>query len=169
MTPPPTMTARARSGRSVVTPYLLQQPGERAGAEAGGGLLEALHPPRREVVLDVTHLRLDHAPQRPAVRRDQRLQTGPGDPVAQPTTVVRHDQLLHLVGVEAALGGEVAELEAGVVVAGVLVVDQPQSDTVVQEVSGQEVVVARHRPLLPDRERLADRLEPVIVGLVAAG
>ena len=53
---------------------------------------------------------------------------------------------LDLLGREVALGGGVAELEAGVVVAGVLVVDQPTAAVaVVDEVGGQQVVVARHR------------------------
>ena len=57
---------------------------------------------------------------------------------------VRRGERLDLVVVEVALGRGVAELEAGVVVAGVLVVDQPHLVAVVDEVPGQQVVVARH-------------------------
>ena len=55
----------------------------------------------------------------------------------------RRDQLVDLLARQVALGRGVAELEGGVVVAGVLVVDQPDPLAVVDEVAGEQVVVAR--------------------------
>src|SRR4051794_17052076 len=117
MTPPPTTTTRADSGRSVVTRHLFQQPFEPARGEPARGLLEALASPAVEVEVDAARGRLDHAPQRPAVRRDEGLQPRPGELVSQRSPEVRRDEFVDLVVVEVALGAGVAELEAGVVVA----------------------------------------------------
>ena len=68
---------------------------------------------------------------------------------------VRLGVRLDLLGREVALGRGVAELEAGVVVAGVLVVDQPDPVAVVDEVRGQQVVVARHGRPRRDGQRAA--------------
>ena len=69
--------------------------------------------------------------------------SGAGDLVAQPAAVVRGDEFVELIDGQAALAPDVAQLEARVVVAGVLVVDQPHPVAVVDEVAGQQVVVAR--------------------------
>ncbi len=55
------------------------------------------------------------------------------------------------IGVQAAFPGDVAELEARVVVARVLVVDQPDPVAVVDEVGRQQVVVAGHGALVAGR------------------
>ena len=89
--------------------------------------------------------RLDRRPQRPPVARHQALQLGPREPARTRTAVVGGDELVELVVVEVALAPDVAELEAGVVVAGVLVVDEPDLVAVVDEVRRQQVVVARAR------------------------
>src|SRR5215204_7796815 len=83
-------------------------------------------------------------PQRPAVPRHQPEQPGPGDLVAQVLAVVAVDEHLELLETEQALAPDVAQLEARVVVAAVLVVDEPEPVAVVDEVGREQVVVARH-------------------------
>src|SRR6188472_2640967 len=122
MTPPPTTTTSARDGRST-TGHVLQQARQVRSAEGGLGLVEPLHPPGLEVVLDGAGGGLDEAPQRPAVLAAQRLEPHPGQVRARGRAEVRRGPRLGLLGREVALGGGVAELEAGVVVAAVLVVD----------------------------------------------
>src|SRR5580700_10109487 len=78
--------------------------------------------------------------------------------------VVRLDQLLELVEREVALAPDVAELEVGVVVPGVLVVDNEDRLAVVDEVGGQEVVVARAGRHGPGAHGLADA--PDVPGVV---
>src|SRR5688572_18710910 len=148
------MTTRARAGRSATGGDPVEEVVEAVRGEATDGLLVALHPPPVEVVVDRTGRGLDEAPQRPAVLRAQRLQVDPG---AEGGVLRRpaRDQLVGLLPAEAALGGGVAELEGRVVVAGVLVVDQPHPLAVVDEVAGQQVVVARDRGRWTDRERAA--------------
>src|SRR6478735_6342353 len=144
MTPPPTITTRAREGRSG-TGDVLQETGEARRAEGGRGLLVALQTPAAEVVVDRARCGLDEAPQRPAVLAAQRLETHSRQAGRRQGAVVRLDVRRHLLGTETALRRGVAELERRVVVAGVLVVDQAGGLTVVDEVGGQQVVVARHR------------------------
>ena len=67
------------------------------------------------------------------------------------------DELVELLEREVRLAPDVAELEAGVVVARVLVVDQPELAADVDEVLGQEVVVARDRALVADGHGRLDR------------
>src|SRR5579862_1369333 len=143
MTPPPMMTTRARlGGASVIELDFLEEAGVADRGEAGGGAVEALHGPGPEVVLDRAGAVLDRAPQRPAVHTDQAEQPGPGGHAAPGAAVVRGDQPGQGVGGQAGLGRDVAQLEAGVVVAGQLVVDEPDPVAVVDEVGGQQVVVA---------------------------
>ena len=61
--------------------------------------------------------------------------------------------------VEAGLAGDVAELEAGLVHARVLVVDEPDPVAVVDEVGGEQVVVARHQRLVARPHRVLERLD----------
>ena len=74
-----------------------------------------------------------------------------------------------MVVVEPALGPGVAELEERVVVAGVLVVDQPELLAVVDEVAGQQVVVARHGGAGVHGEAALDALELRVVVAVVVG
>ncbi len=68
---------------------------------------------------------------------DDALQVRPRDLVPQPAAVVGGDELVELVGGQAALAPDVAEFEARVVVAGVLVVDDPHPVAVFDEVARQ--------------------------------
>ena len=115
-----------------------------------------LHPPLPEVEVDVRDAVLDRRPERPAVLRHQPPEARPRHLVAQRPAVVVADQLLQLVERQVRLAPHVAELEAGVVVPRILVVDQPELAAGVDEVLGQEVVVARHRALVADAHRLLD-------------
>src|SRR5580704_18136229 len=118
------MTTRARAGRSgcsVVMLDVLERLAEAGFGEAAGGALEALHRPAPEVEVDRAGAVLDRAPQGPAVHADQAEQLGPGDPAAARLAVVGRDQRGQGVVVQVRLGGDVAELEAGVVVAGQVV------------------------------------------------
>src|ERR1700733_12782540 len=122
------ITTRARVGRSVgsvIALGVLEEGGEGAGGEAGRGALEAFHRPPPEVVFDRARGVLDRAPQGPAVHADQAEEPGPGDLAAAWPLVVGGYEGGQGVAVEVGLGRDVAELEAGVVVAGQLVVDQP--------------------------------------------
>src|SRR3954454_6488928 len=174
-------TTRARAGRSwvepassrrtvepsVVTYGVLQQGREPTGGEAEHRLVEPFLSPRREVELDLAGCRLDRTPERPAVCRHQRLQADPGEEVPDRTPEVGRHELLDLGVVEVALGAGVAQLEARVVVAGVLVVDDPDLAPVVEEVAGQQVVVAGHGGTCVDGQRGAGAVERGIVVDVA--
>src|SRR4051795_3699910 len=139
MTPPPMMTTWARSGGDVLAMYVsdvlwsvggvyvVEQAGDMRAVEFGDGGLVAFHRPAPEVVLQCAGGALDAAPQCPAVLGDDALQVGSGGLVPQCPAVVRGDELIQLVGGQATLAPDVAELEAGIVVAGVLVVDDPHS------------------------------------------
>src|SRR5919204_6237329 len=106
-------------GMSVIALDVLEKAAEVAGGEAAGGALEAFHGPGPEVVIDRAGPVLDRAPQRPAVHADQAAeQPGPGDLAAPRPAVVGRDQLGQGFGGQLGLGRDVAQLEAGVVVAG---------------------------------------------------
>ena len=137
----------------------LEQAREVRGREAGRRALEPFHGPGPEVEVDRARGVLDRAPQRPAVHADQAEEPSPGDPASPGPAVVGRDQPGQGVGGQVRLGRDVAELEAGVVVAGQLVVDQPDPLPVVDEVRGQQVVVARHGILSAGRQRLLGRAE----------
>src|SRR5215472_993976 len=148
-------------GMSVIALDVLEEVLEAGGGEAAGRALEAFHRPGPEVVVDRARRVLDRAPQRRPVPADQAAeQPGARDLAAPRPAVVGRDQVFQGLFGELRLGGDVAELEAGVVVAGQLVVDQPDPLPVVDEVRGQQVVVARDRTLGADRERLLGRGEP---------
>src|SRR5579872_4985602 len=137
------ITTRARSGRlSVISPDILEQSGEVSGRESGGRSLEPFHGPRPEVEVQRAGRVLDRAPQRPSVLARQAEQTGPGRLGSARRAVIGGDQRLQGLHGQPALAPDVAELEAGIVVARVLVVDQPDAVAVVDEVRGQQVVVA---------------------------
>src|SRR6185437_3504570 len=70
---------------------------------------------------------------------------------------------------EVRLAPDVPELEARLVVARVLVVDQPQLAADVDEVLGEQVVVARHRRLAQNTHRRRDRTHLGSELLVAVG
>src|SRR5215475_11106974 len=161
-------TTRARSGspeppdppgpRGTAMPSVgplgvIEQPAEAAVvAEHGHRGLVPFQPPAPEVEVDGAVSILDPGPQRPAVLGHQAEQLGAREPVPQRPAVIAGHQLLELVKRQVALAPDVAELEAGVVVARVLVVDQPDLPAVVDEVGREQVVVARHGALVPDRE-----------------
>src|SRR5579862_6901924 len=142
------ITTRARAGSpgtpgrpdaaetSVIGLDLLEQAEEIARGEPGGRTLEPFHPPAPEVEVDRARAVLDRAPQGPPVHADQPEQPGPGDPAAPRPAVVGGDQVGQGVPREVGFGPDVAELEARVVVAGQLVVDQPDPVPVVDEVRG---------------------------------
>src|ERR1700680_1556164 len=126
----------------VIALHVVEKPVEILAGQAGGGALVALHRPRPEVEAERAGGGLDRAPQRPSVPGHQAEQRGAGDLVPQRAAVVLGDQRRQGLGGKAALAPDVPELETGVVVARVLVVDQPDPVAVVDEVAGQQVVVA---------------------------
>ena len=169
MTPPPIDhdPGPGRAGQSAPVD-LLQQSLEAGPAERRGPPCRTAPGPRRRSRSRVCWPRPGSRPT--ATSRTPRPATaaapGPAGPAAASAEVRRH-QRLDLVVVELALGGGVAELEAGVVVAGVLVVDQPHLVAVVDEVAGQQVVVARHRRPRRGRPAPPYPVEVVVVVEVA--
>src|SRR5215467_13865935 len=160
ITPPPMITMRARCGSSAIdylipSLHIVQQPGEVLAGEAARRAFEALHRPGPEIEVQRAGRVLDRPPQRPAVLAHQAEDPGPGDLVPQRRPVVAGDQLGERVQGQPALTPDVAQLETGVVVAGILVVDQPDPLAVVDEVRGEQVVVAGDCGGLADRERRA--------------
>src|ERR1700683_1585725 len=119
---------------SVIALHFIEQPAELSAAEPGHGAFETLHPPRPEVEVDRADRGLNRAPQRPAVLPGQAQQLRAGNLVTQRAAVVLGDQRDQGVVAEVALGPDVPELEAGIVVARVLVVDQPELAAVVDAV-----------------------------------
>src|SRR5689334_20951226 len=117
------MTMRARCGSSailvssILSHYIIKQPLEVVAGQAFGGALEAGHRPGPEIEVERAGRVLDRPPQRPAVLAHHAEQPGPGDLVPQRGPVVSGDQFGQLVQGELALAPDVAQLEAGVVVA----------------------------------------------------
>src|SRR5207247_366748 len=103
----------------------------------------ALLGPAPEVVVDRGDRGLDGGPQGPADVGHDHLEAHPGEQRWRRLAEVRGAELLLVRSVEAQLLGRVAELKGRVVVAAVLVVDDPQYLAVVEVVLGEEVVVAR--------------------------
>src|SRR6195952_1442688 len=171
MTPPPMMTTWARSGSwsviSVLPRRRLEQPLELRAVELGDRPVVLLHAPLPEVEVDRADRALDRSPEGPAVLGHQSPEPGPGHAMTEQLSVVGLHQLLELLGAQVGLAPEVAELEAGVVVAGVLVVDQPDLVAVVDEVLGEQVVVARHGALVVHGEGALDVGEGAGVVVVA--
>src|SRR5664280_2062352 len=151
-----TASAPAPPHRSVVALDVPDQLLQVRPPKGGHRPLVVLQAPGPEGEVDVTGRVLDRRPQRPPVLGHEPLEARPGDPVDQRSPVVAGDQQLELVVVEVALAGDVAEFEARVVVARVLVVDEVDPLTVVDEVPGQQIVVARHRRLTPDGQGAPD-------------
>src|SRR5580704_3345936 len=160
MTPPPMMITWARSGSGaplIISGRLVEQPPPGRAGHHGRRRLEPLHGPAPEVELDRAAGVLDRPPQRPSVLAYQPQDLGARYLIPQKSAVVPAHQGREGVGGQAAFPPDVAELETGIVVARVLVVDEPDLLAVVDEVRGQQVVVARHRARVPDREGLAGR------------
>src|SRR5215472_17932042 len=138
---------------SVIALHLVEQPVELGRGEPGQRAVVPFHCPGPEVEVDRADRSLDRAPQRPSVLARQAEQLGPGYLVAQRAAVVlAHEAVEGSIG-QVALAPDVAELEAGIVIAGILVVDQPDVLAVIDEVRRQQIVVARHGALVADRER----------------
>src|SRR4051794_4521977 len=138
-----------------VTGDLREQTGQVGRGEGAGGLVVAVHPPGMEVEIEVARAGLDETPERPAVLAAQRLEPDPREQAWVVAAVVRRRPGARQLGLEPALRRGVAELEARVVVAGVVVVDQPDPLAVVDEVAGQQVVVARDGGTRGRREHTA--------------
>src|SRR3984957_3896153 len=154
------MTTRARDGNardSVTAGRLIEQPPPGRAGHHGRSRLEPLHGPAPEVELDRAAGVLDRPPQRPSVLAYQPQDLGARYLIPQKFAVVPAHEGRESVGGQAAFAPDVAELETGIVVARVLVVDEPDLRAVVDEVRGQQVVVARHGARLADREGLAGR------------
>src|SRR5216683_8075224 len=145
--------------RSLTARRIVEQPGKAPTGETGHGALVVLHGPGPEVEVDRADGGLDRPPQRPAVLPGRAEQHGPRDLRRLRAAVVRADQVLKRLVGELALGPDVAELEAGIVVARVLVVDQPDVRAVVNEVGGEQVVVARDRAVEAGGQRLPHCVE----------
>src|SRR3984885_3361675 len=131
------MTTRARDGNardSVTAGRLIEQPPPGRAGPRGRTRLEPLHGPAPEVELDRAAGVLDRPPQRPSVLAYQPQDLGARDLVPQRKAVVGTHQIREGVGGQAAFAPDVAELETRVVVARVLVVDQPELRAVVDEV-----------------------------------
>src|SRR5690242_21127917 len=124
---------------SVISLGLVKQPGEVRPGHCLSSRLVALHGPGPEIEVERAGAGLDGSPQRPPVLGGQAEQPGPGDLVAQRPAVVLADQIGQPVEIQAAFAPDVAELEAGVIVARVFVVDEPDAVTVVDEVPRQQV------------------------------
>src|ERR1700689_271523 len=155
MTPPPMTPPRARAGRSAsvgapspVVPSLTspasvcpchvdQEPLEVRPGEGGLGPAVLFHPPAPEVEVDRAGAVLDGGPQRPPVLRHEPPEGGARQMAAGKLPVVRLHQLLQLLQGEVALAPDIAELEVGVVVPRVLVVDDPYRSAVVDEIGSQ--------------------------------
>src|SRR3712207_1226920 len=138
-------TTRARAGSSVIAGGLLEEPLEVRAVELRERPVVLLHPPGPEVEVQGADRILDRGPQRPAVLRHQPPEPSTSDAVPEQPAVVRPDQRLQVLERQGGLAPDVAELEVGVVVAAVLVADQPELLAVVEEGSREQVVVARNR------------------------
>ena len=139
-----------------------RRPGPAAARSAGsvasacaGSNLSMDHSQKSNV--DAAHALLDHPPQGPAVARDEPPELSPGDEWSRRAgvdggAVVGRAQVGEPFGAEARLGRRVAQLEGRLVHPRVLVVDDPQVSAVVEDVRGEQVVVAGHERLgMPGR------------------
>src|SRR5208337_2583542 len=140
------ITTRAREGISVILLDVLEQVFEASGGETTGRALEPFHGPGPEVVIEGARGVLDRAPQRPPVHAHQAEEPGPGDHAPPRPAVVGRDELGQRVIGQVRLGPDVAELEAGVVVTGQLVVDQPDPVPVVDDALAELVTAYYGRP-----------------------
>ena len=149
-----------RSSRG--TRFAIPQPDLELGAiELGRRARPALLGPAREVVVDRRDPGLDGGPERPADVRHDHLQPHPGEQGRGGLAEVGRAELDDPVVVEAQLLAGVAQLEGRIVVAAVLVVDDPQPLAVVEVVLGQQVVVAGDRGQGMGGEGRLDARHPV--------
>src|SRR5262245_14392864 len=105
MTPPPTITTRARTGRSVIPQHLVDEPAQQGAAEGAVRLVEAVHPPGPKVEVERAGRRLDEPPQRPAVLAAQGLQAHSREQATRAPAEVGLGVGGRLVRGELALGG----------------------------------------------------------------
>src|SRR6266702_1141321 len=139
--PPEPPAALARGGDPPEPPAALARGGDPPEPPAVSAVIVSRHPRSVSVILPF-----------PALTTFQYLD-GAGDLVPQRTAVVLRDQRLQRLVWQLALAPDVAELEAGIVIARVLVVDQPDLLAVLDEVGREQVVVAWDGALVPDGER----------------
>src|SRR5207247_591742 len=119
-----------------------------------------------EVEVDCRDLRLDRAPQRPADVRHEREQVHARQLPRIPPAEVRLAQGGPQLLAELRLLRGVAQVEAGIVVAAQLVVDDAQRRPVVDEVLAEEVVVAGRHRQRGDADRALDvahRRQPLAI------
>src|SRR6185437_9394836 len=136
-----------------------EQAGDVWTLEVGDGGFEARHAPIPEVEVNCAGGALDAAPQCPAVPADNALQMRPRGLVPQPAAVVGGHELVELIDGQTALGPDVAEFEARIVVSRVLVVDDPDPVAVFDEVLRKQVVVARDGGPIDGPQRVPDPAE----------
>src|SRR6202023_4126898 len=103
-----------------------EQPLELGPVELRDRAVVLLHCPAPEIEVEIGDPDLDRAPKRPAVLRHQPPETAAGDLVPQRLPEVVRNELLELRERQIRLAPHVPELEARIVVARVLVVDQPK-------------------------------------------
>lgn len=120
------------------------------------GHVESPHGPLPKVVLDWADRILNRPPQGPAILADDPLESCPRDLRPAVAPVVGRHQCVELVEVKMTLPPDVAKLERGVVVARILVVDEPNLLAIVDEVLREQIVVARNCPDVAHREGLLD-------------
>src|SRR5579862_6237880 len=137
--PSPVPIARLISTRLL---HELDEPRQLPAPEGLHRPVVLLEAPGPEVEVDLALGVLDRRPQRPPVLGHQPIEPGPCDPVGERPAVVGRDELVELVTCQVALAPDVAELEARIVVAGVLVVDEADLVAGVDEVAREQVVVA---------------------------
>ena len=118
------------------------QPSRSGPSSARGGPGPALLRPAPEVVVDRSRPRLDGGPERPADVGHDHLQPHPGEQRVGGPPEVGGAQLADPGVIPAQFLARVAELEGRVVVAAVLVVDDPEPLAVIEVVLGEQVVVA---------------------------
>src|SRR5215471_20699968 len=126
----------------VLTLHVLQELGEVTACQALRCAFEAFHRPGPEIEVERACRVLYRSPQRPAVLAHHPEQPGTCDLVPQRRPVISGDQFGQRVQGQLALTPDVAQLKTGVVVARILVVDQPDPLPVVDEVGGEQIVVA---------------------------
>ena len=136
-TPPPTITQRARSRR---LNRHGRPPARCRGRQPRAHLREVLLGVAQVVDVELRARRLDDAPHALPERGHQAHEAQPGEAAA----AVGLEQRDLGVGLEVVVGGEVREVEVRVVHPRVLPVEDPQPRAVVEEVRGQQVVVAGH-------------------------
>ena len=85
---------------------------------------------------------MDDAPERPTDVGENHAEHDAGDDCLVDGTEVGGGELFDLCGVELSFLADVAQLEVGIAIAGKFEVDDPESVSVVEEILGNQVVVA---------------------------